>query len=280
MMNAWPSILARKSLHAREKLLIPALESYFNNNLHLQGSILIQCHHKHNIHHGVKGRDIAATEVGHMFALLSNALPGAFWLVYHIFSNSVVLRDLRAELEQLGTDKDGVCTVNLTHIMSSCPVLFSTWQETLRYMHIGVSARVVMEDTLLDHKYLLKKGSTVMMAPLIQHGDPELWGPTANSFDHQRFLVQPGKKLLKSPAFRPFGGGTMLCPGRHLITSFVMSLAAMLVLRFDLKVPGKEWPEPQLDCSMSSSLPTPRDDIQVEFVPRKNQNWRVHFVSS
>jgi hypothetical protein len=41
MLNAWPSVLARKSLHARENLLIPAFEKYFTENSHHQGSLLV-----------------------------------------------------------------------------------------------------------------------------------------------------------------------------------------------------------------------------------------------
>lgn len=182
MLKAWPSILASKSLHAREELLIPAFEKYFAENSHQQGSLLVQCRYKHNTDHGLRGRDIAATEV-----------------------------------------------------KSSCPVLLSTWQETLRYVHIGVSARVVMKDIMFDNKYLLKKGATVMTVTPVQHTDASVWGPTVGTFDHRRFLQGSGEKRINRAAFRSFGGGSVLCPGRHFVSTEVLSFAALLLLRFDLK---------------------------------------------
>jgi len=168
MLRAFPSILARKSLHAREHLLIPAFEKYFAENSHLQGSLLVQCRYKHNTDHGLRGRDVAATEIGQMVASLTNSVASAFWMVYHVFSDAVVLDECRKEAEQLvEMDNRGVHTVDLAKVKSSCPVLLSTWQETLRYVHIGIAARVVMQDIMFDNKYFLKKGATVMtVAPV------------------------------------------------------------------------------------------------------------------
>lgn len=41
MLQAWPRVLARKSLQAREDLLIPAFENYFaENSLRVSGQQL------------------------------------------------------------------------------------------------------------------------------------------------------------------------------------------------------------------------------------------------
>lgn len=158
MLKAWPSVLARKSLQAREHLLIPAFEKYFAENSHHQGSLLVQCCYKHNTGHGLRGRDAAATEIGQMVASLTNSLAASFWMVYHVFSDPVVLSECRAEVERLVQgDENDVRTVDLANLKTLCPILLSTWQETLRYVHIGIAARVVMEDVIFDNKYLLKR---------------------------------------------------------------------------------------------------------------------------
>ena len=195
MLKAWLSILARKALHAREHLLIPAFEKYFAENSHLQGSTLVQCRYNHNTGHGLRGRDVAATEIGQMVATLTNSVAAAFWMVYHVFSDPVVLEQCREEVEQLvHVDSDGFHNADLANV-NACPVLLSTWQGTLRYVHVGVSARVVMGDTMLDSKYLLKKGATVMTVAPVQHTDASVWGPTADTFNHSRFLREPGKSV-------------------------------------------------------------------------------------
>ncbi|KAI1775456.1 hypothetical protein F4818DRAFT_50339 [Hypoxylon cercidicola] len=115
------SIPARKSLRAREHLLIPAFEKYFAENSHLQG--LVQCRYKHNTSHGLRGRDVAATEIGQMVATLTNSVAGAFWVIYHIFSDPVVLTEYRTEAEKLvQSDDNGVATIDLDKV-----ILLSTW---------------------------------------------------------------------------------------------------------------------------------------------------------
>jgi len=283
MLKAWPSVLARKGLQAREHLLIPAFEKYFAENSHHQGSLLVQCRYKHNIGHGLRGRDVAATEIGQMVASLTNSLASTFWMVYHIFSDPVVLSECRTEVEKLiQVDDNDVHTVDLAKVKTLCPVLLSTWQETLRYTHVGIAARVVMEDIMFDNKYLLKKGASVMTLATLQHTDASVWGPTVNSFDHRRFLRGAGARRTNPVAFRSFGGGTVLCPGRHFVSTEAMSFAALLLLRFDLKPVSKngKWVEPRKNMPMASSMPTPKDELLVEIVPRDKREWCVNFSAS
>ncbi|KAK8079458.1 cytochrome P450 [Apiospora hydei] len=271
--QAW-YLLARKGLHAREQLLIPAFEQYFAENGHLQGSVLVQCRYKHNTSHGLRGRDLAATEIGQMVASLANSIPAVFWLVYHIFSDPAVLSECREEAEQL-VQADG--DVDLAKVKSACPVLLSTWQETLRYMHIGISARVVMEDVILDNQYLLKKGATVIIPT------PRSGGPTVGIFNHRRFLRTPGTKRAHNPAaFRAFGGGSVLCPGRHFVTTEAMSFATLMLLRFNMKpaARGGKWVNPRKSVPMTTSVPTPKDAVQVRITPRDNKEYHVHFSAS
>ncbi|EEH06308.1 conserved hypothetical protein [Histoplasma capsulatum G186AR] len=278
MINIWPSLLARKSLHAREHVLIPAFEKYFADKGHQQGSLLAQCRYEHNTSHGLQGRDIAATEIGQMIASLTNSLASAFWMVYHVYSDPIVLNECRAEAEQLlELDDIDAQILDLAKIKSSCPILFSTWQETLRYVHIAVSTRVVMEDIIFDNKYLLKKGATVMTTSVVQNTDQSIWGPTFGNFDHRRFVSQPGEKRKTPAAFRPFGGGSILCPGRHFVTAEVLSFVILLLLRFDLEPVTKDgkWFEPRREMAMTTSIPTPKDRIQVKIVPREKQRGHV-----
>ena len=282
MLKLWPHMFARKGHNAREQLLIPAFERYFEENGYLQGSVLVRCRYEHNTVHGLRDRDLAATEIGQMAAQLANSIPAAFWMIYHIFSDPAVLGDCREEVERLmQVDGDGR-HVDLANVKTLCPVLLSTWQETLRYEHVGISARVVMQDITID-KYLLKKGATVMTAVPVQHSDPSLWGPTVGIFNHRRFLRTPGAKEKRTnpAAFRSFGGGTVLCPGRHFVTTEVLSFAALLLLRFDIEpARGDKWVMPRKSAPMTTAMPVPRDVVQVRITPRDDQNCHVCFSES
>ncbi|KAL1860710.1 hypothetical protein Daus18300_009053 [Diaporthe australafricana] len=285
MLKAWPGVLAGKILHAREHLIILAFEKHLAENSHLQCSLLVQCRYQHNTGHGLRGRDVTATEIGQMVASLTNSSASAFWMVYHIFADAVVLKECREEVEKLvQVVRNGTCIVDLARIKSSCPVLLSTGQEILRYSHNGIIARVVMKDVVLANQYLLKKGATVMSATPVQHTDRSIWGPNINGFDHRRFLREAEKNHTNPAAFRAFGGGTVLCPGRHFVSTEVLSFAALLLLRFDLKPATQDgkWAEPRKNFLMTSSMPTLKDKVLVVIVPREilGEKWQVNFSAS
>lgn len=188
-------------------------------------------------------------------------------MLWHVLSDARVLADCRAEIENLVTvepsvqrmDKGGqitqkeVCTINLSQVTNrqTCPTLMSTWYEVLRFNHVGVSARAVIQDTTLGG-YSLKKNSTVMIISQVIHSDIPSWGPCASEFQHRRFLygsIDSGgdQSTLsdktdveksnfkntsntspeKGPANRLFGGGSVLCPGRHLAGHEVLSMLAL-----------------------------------------------------
>ncbi|OAT00240.1 uncharacterized protein BDCG_16540 [Blastomyces dermatitidis ER-3] len=125
-----------------------------------------------------------------------------------------------------------------------------------------------MEDTIPDNKYLLKKGATVMTVTPVQNTDTSAWGPTSVSPDEKR----------KTPfTFRPFGGGTVLCPGRHFVTAGVLSFVILLLLRFDLKPAIKDgrWLELRKKMSMTAAMPVPKDEMPVKLAPRNTQKGPV-----
>jgi cytochrome P450 len=120
----------------------------------------------------------------------------------------------------------------MTSVKHAFPVLLSTFQEVLRIHTISISARLVMEGHLLDEKSLLKKESMLMISGLVQHTSSASFGSNVDSFDHRRFL--PGKRDHNPVAFRGFGGGSTLCPGRHLATTKILTFTALMILRCDV----------------------------------------------
>lgn len=57
--------------------------------------------------------------------------------------------------------------------------------------------------------------------------------PTCDKFDANRFLANTG--LSKSPSFRPFGGGTTYCAGRHVARRELLTFVALMVYRYDIE---------------------------------------------
>ncbi|OAT11446.1 hypothetical protein BDBG_17525 [Blastomyces gilchristii SLH14081] len=168
-----------------------------------------------------------------MIASLTNSMGTAFWMVYHVFSDPIVLEECRAEAEKLvQLDDNGVQTIDLAKIRSSCPVLFSTWAgDSVIYAH-------------------WRRGEG----------------------------VSPDEKRKTPFTFRPFGGGTVLCPGRHFVTAGVLSFVILLLLRFDLKPAIKDgrWLELRKKMSMTAAMPVPKDEMPVKLAPRNTQKGPVN----
>lgn len=68
------------------------------------------------------------------------------------------------------------------------------------------------------------------------HADESVWGDDVADFNPRRFLARDG---VHPAAFRGFGGGKTMCPGRHFATNEVLAFAALIVHAFDLSSPDE-----------------------------------------
>lgn len=280
LVNIAPSIMAPKGYKAREKL-VNSFKHYFDNNPRGRSSGLTDARYNAHIKYGVTTTNMGRLEVGTLIGILVNTVPSLFYMLVHIYSDEILLRELRTELAACvftsprhpGTSHS-TRSLSVQAMKENCALFQSTFHEVLRVHSLGATSRVVLKDTTLNNTYLLKAGSIVQMPTSVIHSDPTTWGPTAKSFDPRRFLKQDstGKESKRSPAaaFRPWGGGSTLCPGRHFASTEIMSLAAMLVLRFDMVPLEGQWvPPTPHQVSMSTAVFPPKKDITVRVVRRK-----------
>jgi cytochrome P450 len=249
-----------------------ALEDYFKADKHRKGSALVQARYDHSISHGMPLNDIARSEFTNVVALLANTVPASFWMLYHIYSDPKVLANCREELENaitstIGYEGEGIGKViDISKVKSSCPILLSTFKEVLRHHSTSVAARLVMEDYILDDRYLLKKGSTVMMPGSVQHTLQDVWGDDTDSFNYKRFAVPDQHKY--TAAFRAFGGGSTLCSGRHFASTEILAFTAVMLMRFDMKPVAGKWVQPtENKVDFWEATAGPDNDIEVETTP-------------
>lgn len=109
------------------------------------------------------GRDIARMEIGALVAVISNTIPAALWVLYHTISDTAILEECRKEVFACCSTKGDKCTLDVSKLKMTCPLLLSVLKETLRFHETGMSVRIVMQDYILDGKYLLKKDGIVMI---------------------------------------------------------------------------------------------------------------------
>ncbi|MCJ1437074.1 hypothetical protein MMC27_006459 [Xylographa pallens] len=281
--DIFPGIIVPKGNRARTELGI-AFQKYFEHYVpgQTQSSAMIQARQSANSNHGLSSWNQGRLEVGTLLGVLANTVPSVFYLLVHIYSDQALLRDIRGELELtcVSTMSPAKRTLHIMTMREKCLLLHSTFQELLRVHALGAGARFVREDTMLDDQYLLKKGMVIQMPMAVMHSDPLIWGPDVESFQPRRFLkhseATQGSKQ-KATAYRPFGGGASLCPGRHFVTLEALALTAYMVLRFDMSPSDGQWSIPaQKQESLATNVFPPEKDILVKFSQRKgfeNANW-------
>ena len=286
IVNILPSVSAPKGNHART-VLASAFQGYFEQYdlERSQSSAMTRARYSANTKHGISFQDQGRLEVGTLLGILANTIPSAFYMLCHIYSDASLLHHIRQELEMAGVSKSvdqTTWTLNVLAMRETCQLLHSTFQELLRVHAMGAGARYVREDVMLNNEYLLKKGMVVQMPMAVMHSDPRIWGPEVADFQPRRFMKQTDaarENRSQSVAYRPFGGGASLCPGRHFVTLEVMALTALMVLRFDITPSCGEWHiPPQRQESLATNVFPPHKDIRVKVKRKGFEDMKWEYV--
>lgn len=263
LLDVLPKYTSLGALQSREKVS-KAWYEYHKDGVPDGAAELVQERVAVGRKYGLSTDALARLDVGLAQALLINTVPISAWMLLHIFSSPSLLSQIRGECAQLMENG----SLDHTKIREKCPLLVSTWLEVLRFTSYLPSGRHVLEDTVISDRYLLRKGATVLIPSGILHADSTIWGPDAAEFDPRRFLKKQHKN--QNMAFRGFGGGTLLCPGRHFAFTEVLTFVATMVLGFDithenggvLTVPERDMYNPSL------GVLKPVTNTKVSITPR------------
>lgn len=293
MIGILPSLTARKPYRGREALA-KAFLAYTEAEAYKDAGVADIIRRRYDImfSHGFSVPMAARSELSFLFAGVVNTATTTFWVVLHLFARPDLLRAAREELfggavTTFSLGDAPTRLLDLEAIKVGCPTLVSVFRECLRLGSDNYSTRLVKTDTLLAGRHFLRAGSVVQVAGGVIHNDAGIWGPDADKFEPRRFLKVPqgqdlgsaagggdgggnGKEKEKGPqvhpaAFRPFGGGKTLCPGRHFATDEILAFVAMIVLSVDLDpvggdrivVPAKE------DGVLPVHILEPKTDVNV-----------------
>ncbi|KAL8948350.1 MAG: hypothetical protein Q9222_005460 [Ikaeria aurantiellina] len=307
LLGLAPSVTARKGYRARIKFTT-ALDAYFADDGPATGSDLIKARWTNNVKYGA-AKYASRFEIGDLIGVLINATPTFFWVLVHIYSRPELLHSIRQEVTGIVSEqtaeasptnnKKTVGSIDVSKLKESCPLLLSTYQETLRVQTHNTSSRWVTKDTMLADQYFLKADSVIQMPGYPVHTMPSLWGTDPETFNPHRFIkiekssqasggAGDGKGAAKQhPAsFRSFGGGATLCPGRHFATAEICASVAMFVMRFDMAPAAKKggWVVPEWKHGkVASAVPPPKWDVRVKVRARRKEGgaeWRFGMEGS
>ena len=217
-----------------------------------------------------------------------NTIPTLFWTIYDIYSRPKHLQAIRQELysEAVRKSNNGF-TLDVAALQTKCYILLSAFQETQRTRHSQVTWRIVVEDTLLEGQYLLKKGNYIHLPSKPIHKNSTIWGPQASIFDPYRFVPPEAgatkRKILPS-SFLPWGALPYICPARQFISTHILIVMALLALRVNLTpVSDKGWEgKPVLKSIEKGTLPCPKKDLCLKVSAREEGagSWTIIMAES
>ncbi|KAK7974519.1 hypothetical protein PG989_016367 [Apiospora arundinis] len=280
-----PDIIAPAANRGRNRFFASFREYYATDGLKSAAQVI---HERHGVNtkHGVSDEDIARFDLGVCTALLVNTVPAVWWVLYHAFSDPSLLHKLRqgiedvalAQSKSLNAEGRGTMktTISIRHLVRAFPLLESFVKEVLRVHSNSMSARYVLEDTVIPDgdgaAYLLKKGSLLAMPSAPIHASSTAWGPNAEDFDPARFLKAPlqlnGTNRAPASAYRAFGGGNALCPGRHFATNEIICMLVIVILRYEISPLQGGWRTPKIRNHVSTSVQTPSEDWEASIKAR------------
>ncbi|KAA6409239.1 MAG: cytochrome P450 [Lasallia pustulata] len=207
--------------------------------------------------------DIASSGFIFYWAINSSPWKLAFWLLSYILYDPQLHANILAETKPaIRPDAPGL--VDVQHLVTHCPHLEATFNETLRLVAASTSIRNVIAPTSIGSKVLLP-GSRLLMPYRPMHFSSKIFGPHTNQFNPSRFLRNPG--LSKHPGFRPWGGGSTFCPGRFLARREICAFVVGLLHRFDVEVvEGETFPRrDEVTPNLGIMEPVKGDDLKVRF---------------
>jgi len=270
-LNILPHFVALKGSRGR-KALFDAMREYYLVGGHKTASRLIQARYEVNRKYGVSQTDIEHFDLSVCYGLLVNTVPCTAWALYHVYSDPLLLAEVRQNIEPLiHQENDQVRIINIPEVIAGCPLLSSLVQEVLRVQSTNASGRVVLKDTLIDNTYLLKKDAILLIPSAELHNSKSAWGPTASTFDPARFRkdheAQNAHKVPAS-AYRAFGSGASVCPGRHLGVNEILTVLIMMVVRYDITSIEGDFRMPRTKSHITTSILTPVEDLKVRIRDR------------
>ncbi|KDO21197.1 hypothetical protein SPRG_22273 [Saprolegnia parasitica CBS 223.65] len=175
--------------------------------------------------------DRASCHLEILWAASANSIPTAFWTLFHLLESPAALKAVRDEIDT-HLDKSPLSDTSAApwtqEMLHKCVLLDSTVDECLRLAASSMLLRVAVEptDVVLDKTtYHFEKGDRVAIFPSLGHFDPTLFSDPTR-FQYDRFVHATKAQL---EAFKPFGMGANMCPGRYFAKNQIKMWVALVL---------------------------------------------------
>lgn len=218
------------------------------------GSRLVRERNAALVEYGISFEGRAAMHMGLIWAINANAIPMTAYMLIEMVRDPSLLERIRAEIQagmifqaQAQGGEVSLAKIDIA-ALAKLPLLNSVYSECLRLRSSIPISRRLREDIDIDG-YTLKKDNFILAPSWLSHIDENVWGqdtsntkisdqqhnPGAREFWAERFLeMEASKTKIKLGDYCPYGGGSVICPGRFFAKHEILAAVAMVVTRFDL----------------------------------------------
>ncbi|RYP18842.1 hypothetical protein DL765_003722 [Monosporascus sp. GIB2] len=217
MLYQYPSFLSHDMSRPRSQI-IASLKRYFRvprSQRHDGAAWLINAMEDEAKSLGIDDDNLAVLMFHLYFAINTNTRKTVFWVLTYLIHNPCLLAAYREETEPAFSGHDLVNPIYIQDA-ANCPQVDAIWHETLRLSGWSASVRLVNQDTVIGGK-LMGKGNRVLVPHRLLHFDESVFGENVHAFRPERWRKG---NLVRSPSWRPFGGGKTMCSGRFLARFF------------------------------------------------------------
>ncbi|KAI2627622.1 bifunctional P-450:NADPH-P450 reductase [Hypoxylon sp. NC1633] len=157
------------------------------------------------------------------------------YAMYRLLKNPETYRKVQREVDEVV----GKGPITVQH-MQKLPYISAVLREALRLdSPIPIFSTCVMEDTLLQGKYPVKKGEVVNCFLTRSHLDPAVFEDPL-TFKPERMLDENFNKLPKN-SWKPFGNGVRACIGRPFAWQEAVLTMAMLFQNFNFVLADNDY---------------------------------------
>lgn len=173
------------------------------------------------------------------------------------------LQEIRIEILNC-VKRDG--KLDLDRVSEECPLLNAAWYEVIRFANTD-AMRMVEEPVIIGSK-LIQKGTKIYLPYRQLHRNKAIFGEDVDSLNIKRFL---NNDMSRNLSYKPFGGGTSICPGRYIARKESLAFIALVLHMYDLEFDGPTSGVPKLDTrkpALGLSDPVDADKILAIIKPR------------
>ncbi|KAF3059927.1 Cholesterol 7-alpha-monooxygenase [Daldinia childiae] len=228
-----------------------------------------------------------------LFGINGNSVPSVTWAIMESLQRPGLLQDLQVEAQKAITvdANTGERHINTQKLLAS-PLFQAIFQETLR-MHTSFMLTREAREPISIGGYRIEKGSLIQAPTDVAHYEEAVWAinghPASEFWPGRHIRLVEGKDESGNPtmqpeffakarpsSFFPFGGGNVVCPGRHFARQQIIMGLAIIVSKFDIEfiewttLDGKKSDRPPRNSKdFAGTVSTPPDrDMKIRWKRR------------